>query len=91
MTLRTMLAVMALMISSGIVAATAAAQEPSWSGRIITFGDTRAAIESTPIIHRSYRPMHFYGNTVRRRYYRGTAVPSPRDFAAGSATLFRGR
>ncbi len=30
----------------------------------------RQAIRSTPILLRPSRPGHFYGNTVRRRYYR---------------------
>lgn len=51
--------------------------EPGWSGRVIAFGDERARIQSTPVIHRDYRPMHFYGNTVRRRYYHGSALPRP--------------
>jgi hypothetical protein len=50
-------------------------QEPGWSGQVIAFGATRAEIRSTDILHRPYRPLHFYGNSVRRRYYHGSAVP----------------
>lgn len=71
----------------GLFAAEAAAQEPGWSGRVVTFGEQRAAIESTPIIQRQYRPLHFYGNTIRRMYYRGTAMPSPRDVGAGLRSM----
>ena len=39
--------------------------------RIITFGDAREQIKSTPIEQRPYRPLHVYGNTVRRRHSRG--------------------
>ena len=63
------------------------AQEPGWSGRVIVFGQERAQIEATPIIHRNYRPMHFYGNTVRRRYYRGSALPRPADVVRGSTAI----
>lgn len=39
--------------------------------RIVTFGETRQQIQSTPILERPYRPLHVYGNTVRRRHHRG--------------------
>ncbi len=64
-----------------------AAREPGWSGSIIAFGQEREQIEATPIIYRSYRPFHFYGNTVRRRHYRGTTVPRPADVVRGSAAI----
>jgi hypothetical protein len=67
------------------------AQEPGWSGPVIAFGQQRAQIESTPIVSRNYRPFHFYGNTVRRRYYRGTVLPSPGDVLRGSGALARVR
>lgn len=67
------------------------AQEPGWSGPVIAFGQQRAQIESTPIISRNYRPFHFYGNTVRRRYYRGTVLPSPGDILRGTVSLARVR
>ena len=37
------------------------------SRTIITPSAERQAIRSTHILHRPYRPGHFYGNTVRRR------------------------
>lgn len=67
------------------------AQEPGWSGPVIARGPQRAAIEATPILERPYRPGHFYGNTVRRRHYRGTALPIPRDIAGGTGALVRGQ
>lgn len=75
----------------GVFAATsAAAQEPTWSGAIIERGEDRARIEATPILDRPYRPLHVYGNTVRREYYRGRAVPLPRDVLRGTqAWVFR--
>ncbi len=54
------------------------AQEPGWYGRVILPESQRKIIEATPIINRPYRPLHFYGNTVRRRYYHGRALPSLR-------------
>ncbi len=52
--------------------------EPGWYGRVVLPPAERAVIERTPILERPYRPLHFYGNTVRRRHYRGTALPVPR-------------
>lgn len=45
-------------------------QEAAASGPIIARGAERAAIKSTHILNRPYRPLHFYGNTVRRRHAR---------------------
>jgi hypothetical protein len=70
-------------------ASTAAAQEPGWTGPVIARGPVREEIEATPIPYRSYRPFHFYGNTVRRLHYRGTVVPSPRDVVQGGSVLVR--
>ena len=44
--------------------------------RIIVFGDEREKIENTPIEQRPNRPLHFYGNTVRRRRYRTVSQPT---------------
>ena len=62
------------MTFSGVKAA-----EPGWSPVIVATGDYRQQLEKTPIVRRPYRPFHFYGNTIRRRHYRGTAIPTPRD------------
>lgn len=64
--------------------AVASAQQPGWSLRVVTFGETRRQIESTPILQRPYRPLHFYGNTVRRRHYRGTALPAAAPSRTGN-------
>lgn len=68
----------------------AEAAEPKWQGNVIARGEERERIENTPILERPYRPLHFYGNTVRRRHYRGTAVPAPRD-VVGAAGAVSGR
>lgn len=58
----------------------ARAAEPGWSPVVIARGHQRAEIEATPIELRPYRPLHFYGNTLRRMHYRGRALPKPVDF-----------
>ena len=73
----------------GFVTFDACAREPGWSGPIFATGQTRVRIESTPIEYRSYRPFHFYGNTIRRRHYRGTPLPLPRDLFEGAGVLVR--
>lgn len=67
----------------------AAAQEPGWSGKVFLHGETKAQKDATPIEFRSYRPFHFYGNTVRRRYYRRQVLPLPRDLAVIPALIRR--
>ncbi len=37
-----------------------------WDSRIILRGAERAAVKSMPIEARPNRPLHFYGNTIRR-------------------------
>ncbi|MEO1991169.1 MAG: hypothetical protein ABGW78_04490 [Pirellulales bacterium] len=46
--------------------------------RIIAFGESREQIKNTPIEKRAYRPLHVYGNTVRRRHYRNAPSSRPR-------------
>ncbi|QEG38939.1 hypothetical protein [Roseimaritima ulvae] len=58
----------------------AQAAEPHWSPVVIARGQQRAQIEATPIELRPYRPLHFYGNTLRRLHHRGRALPRPIDF-----------
>ena len=48
----------------------AEAQATTFDPRVITFGETREQIKNTPIPDRPYRPLHFYGNSVRRRQSR---------------------
>ncbi len=62
-------------------AANAGAAEPGWSPVIVARGEYRDQIQSTPIEKRPYRPLHVYGNTVRRQHYRGTPLPVPRRMA----------
>ena len=57
----------------GWMVGVADAQQPGWSPVIIARGAYREQLESTPMVERPNRPLHIYGNTVRRNYYRGTS------------------
>ncbi len=63
--------------------------ETGWYPRVFVSGSTKIQIKSTPIEMRPNRPFHFYGNTVRRQYYRGNPLPLPRDFARTGFSLIR--
>jgi hypothetical protein len=68
-------------------AAPAASHEPGWLGVVVARGELKQWIDSTPIVDRPNRPLHFYGNTVRRKYYRGNPLPQPKDVVKGGAAL----
>jgi hypothetical protein len=71
--------------------AEAADSSPGVSLRIITFGETRQQLQATPIEQRPYRPLHFYGNAVRRQSRRGTTPSSSsRTRATGTSRSSRG-
>lgn len=53
--------------------------EPGWTGPSVLRGFSKEANQNIPILERSYRPMHVYGNMTRRHHYRGTVIPSHRD------------
>lgn len=53
------------------------ARSTGFDPRIVTFGESREEIKSTPMTQRPYRPLHVYGNTVRRRHERATAGQAP--------------
>lgn len=74
-----------------LLTAAPAVAEPGWSGSVIAFGQERERLLATPIEQRPYRPLHFYGNAVRRSHYRGTILPAPRDFIDGGTSLIPGR
>ncbi len=74
-------------VPSTAVAAAAPSNEPGWLGVVVARGELKQWIDSTPIVDRPNRPFHFYGNTVRRQYYRGTAAPRPGDLVKGGAAL----
>ena len=58
------LAALAALVST----APAAAREAD--RRVVTFGETRQELKSKPMTERPNRPLHVYGNTVRRRAHR---------------------
>jgi len=41
--------------------------------QIIARGENREQVQNTPILERPNRPLHVYGNTVRRRHHRGAS------------------
>lgn len=63
------------------------AAEPSWTRPVFPSQQDQQMIDSTPILERPYRPFHFYGNAVRRKHYRGSYMPRPRDFVQSTAAL----
>ena len=65
----------------------AASSETGWLGVVVARGELKEWIDSTPIVDRPNRPFHFYGNAVRRKYYRGNAAPRPKDLVEGGAAL----
>jgi hypothetical protein len=67
--------------------ASAQSNEPGWLGVVVARGELKEWIDSTPIVDRPNRPFHFYGNMVRREYYRGSAAPRPSDMVKGGAAL----
>lgn len=48
-----------------------AAPPTGWKSNIILRGPERAAVKSMPIEKRPNRPLHVYGNTIRRMEHRG--------------------
>jgi hypothetical protein len=73
------------------IATSSGASEPGWSPVVVPTGEYRDQIKSMPIELRPYRPLHFYGNTVRRSYYRGNPIAMPRDIRTTTGELIRRR
>ncbi|MDA1051603.1 MAG: hypothetical protein O3C40_14130 [Planctomycetota bacterium] len=67
MNTRTQLLLLAVALTTASLLPVEAA---SASGPVIARGAQREAIKSEHILNRPYRPLHFYGNTVRRRHTR---------------------
>jgi len=66
---------------AAIVAITAIpASGANFDPRVVTFGAEREQIKNTPIAKRPNRPLHVYGNSVRRRQGR-TAQSAPKGDA----------
>ncbi|MCM2373581.1 hypothetical protein [Aporhodopirellula aestuarii] len=71
---------------TGIVSA----GDTGWSPVVIARGEYRDQIKSLPIEQRPNRPLHFYGNSVRRKHQRDTVIPS-RQTIATPTTAFGSR
>jgi hypothetical protein len=65
----------AALLAAAVAPAPADASGTGFDPRIVTFGETRDQIKSTPITQRPNRPLHVYGNTVRRRHSRSPSSP----------------
>ena len=65
-------AILSLVIGFLLLTSGGRAQEPGRLPVVVARGELREQIRSTPILERPYRPLHFYGNAVRRAYYRGS-------------------
>ncbi|TWU56508.1 hypothetical protein Poly51_24190 [Rubripirellula tenax] len=84
---RWMVASFAVAVVMQTIATETQAAEPGWSPVIIARGEYRQQIESMPIELRPYRPLHFYGNTVRRNHYHGTPLPLPRTSPVRTSSI----
>ncbi len=73
----------------GLTTRPATGAEPGWSPVIVARGSYRHQIESLPIEQRPYRPLHFYGNSVRRSHYRGNPLPLPKDVIITAGQIVR--
>ena len=73
----TLFSLTALAALTTLTPSPANSKEPGWSPVIIARGEYRERLQATPIEYRPYRPLHIYGNTVRRQYHRGTPLPLP--------------
>jgi len=66
---------LAAILATAVAPTLADASGSSFDPRIVTFGESRDQIKETPITKRPNRPLHVYGNTVRRRHSRSPASP----------------
>jgi hypothetical protein len=78
-------AILSLLAGSLLFVSAAVADQSRAVGPIIARGEVKKQIEATPILERPYRPLHFYGNTVRRRASRGLPVSVPTAAAPSAA------
>jgi hypothetical protein len=72
-----------VLTSMAVFSSTASGQEPGWTDRVLVSPEERPQHEATPIVHRPYRPLHFYGNTIRRLHYHGRVLPTPDELRRG--------
>ena len=68
---RPLLVALVVAIAFGFTSKTQAAPPTGWDSTIILRGQERAVVKSMPIEQRPNRPLHIYGNTIRRLEFRG--------------------
>lgn len=68
--------VLAALLAAAVASATVEAAGTGFDPRIVTFGESREELRSTPITQRPSRPLHVYGNAVRRRHQRSFTAPA---------------
>lgn len=68
---RVFVAALTVAVAFSFVAETQAAPPTGRDNTIILRGQERAIVKSMPIEKRPMRPLHVYGNTIRRMEYRG--------------------
>lgn len=64
-----------VLVSLTYMGETTEAQDTGYYPYVFARGNDRQRIRSMPIELRPNRPFHFYGNSVRRRYYGRPAIP----------------
>ncbi len=69
--IRPLLVALVVAVTLGVASETSAAPPAGWDSTIILRGQERAVVKSMPIEKRPMRPLHIYGNTIRRLEYRG--------------------
>lgn len=67
------LSIFSLPLEAGLPVVEAA--QTGFDPRIVAIGEARDEIKSKPIEQRPNRPLHVYGNTVRRRQTRAYSSP----------------
>lgn len=70
-------AAFAAVLAAALAPTPADAAGRALDSRVFVLGDAREEIKSTPITQRPNRPLHIYGNSVRRRHQRA-ATPAAR-------------
>jgi hypothetical protein len=70
--MRTMLFA-AIALAALLPSGDATGRDTGFDPRVVTFGSERDQLKSIPIEQRPNRPLHVYGNTIRRRNSRGSA------------------
>ena len=68
-----------VILIAAAVAPAAPAPGAGFDPRVVTFGSDRDQIKSIPIEKRPNRPLHVYGNSIRRRHDRAMQSPPRGD------------